>query len=100
MRALWDVGIVFGVASLLYVMLHAELWLTSDPPWLRPLRIMGFLVAAVLVANSFVDKAWDVPVQALLTLWGGDLVIGINALSIAIRVARKRANVTSSLDAN
>ena len=32
MRSLWEIGVVVGVASLLYVMLHAEMWVSDDPP--------------------------------------------------------------------
>lgn len=100
MRVLWEIGVIVGVTCLLYVMLHAEMWPREVVSWLRPIRIIGFLVASGMVANSFVDREWEVPMPALLTLWGGNLVIGINALSIILRVAKKRANVTSPLDSD
>ena len=99
MRTLWDIGVVSGVASLLYVMLHAEMWVREDPPWLRPIRIIGFLVASGMVADSLV-REWEIPMPALLTLYGGVIPIAINALSLVLRVARKREHVASSLDTN
>ena len=65
MRSLWEIGVVVGVASLLYVMLHAEMWVSDDPPWLRPIRIIGFIVASGLVADSLVEQ-WEVPMPACL----------------------------------
>ena len=99
MRTLWEIGVVVGVASLLYVMLHAEMWVSDDPPWLRPIRIIGFIVASGMVADSLVEQ-WEVPMPALLTLWGGVIPISINSLSLVLKVAKKRAHVASSLDAN
>ena len=103
MRALWDIGVIIGIWCLFYVMLHARLWAYPDPKWLRNIRISAFVVVAALLSYSVARRNWYPEIPALLTLYGGTLLISINALSLCIRVERgntdAKRNVPSALDA-
>ena len=98
MRILWDIGSVIGIYCLLYVMTRVKYWLVRDPKWFLNLRILAFILEAVLIAYSIGDYTWEPTVPDVLALYGAVLIIVFNAISLWLNVKEDRSNGAGSLD--
>lgn len=99
-RWLWDIGAIIGAFCLLYSMVTVKLWINGNTGWLLHFRIGAFIVETVLIVYSVGNNDWQPDLPAVLTLWGGVLIVWSNAVSLYIRACEYNKNDDSTLDSD
>ena len=83
--ALWDAGAVVGTYGLFYVVIKAPTWVGGDPLWLKISRVGAFFIASVMLGYSISCWDWTPDIPDVMVLYGGVIIIILNAVSLHIR---------------